>query len=30
MDSTTITTKKPKPMTQQEMNQQLGLILSDD
>ena len=30
LDSTPITTQRPKPMTQQEMNQQLGLILSDD
>ena len=30
MDSTPMTTQKPKPMTQQEMNQRLGLILSDD
>ena len=30
MDSTPLTRQKPKPITQQEMNQRLGLILSDD
>ena len=28
--STPVTSQKPKPMTQQEINQRLGLILSDD
>ena len=30
MSNTPVTTQKPKPMTQEEMNQRLGLILSDD
>ena len=30
MDSTPVTRQKAKSMTQQEMNQRLGLILSDD
>ena len=30
MDSTPVTRQKTKPMPQQEMNQRLGLILSDD
>ena len=28
--STPVTSQKPKPMTQQEINQRLGIILSDD
>ena len=30
MGSTPVTTQKPKPMTQEERYQRLGLILSED